>query len=211
MNKKKIVHEPEKMSVVEKRVVATLGNRIGRQNAIKMPDLAEIAGTNSRKLRYVINHLKFEHQIPILSWDHPIDGGYYLAADQSDQDECIHMFMSRIWTSLKNVAAIKKVSLIEAGELFAVELTEKSDDAAKIEFMRGLPEPPPGYSLITALATHAQSRPEKYQKDLHNLQNIFGAKFIERKKIKELAEVRKQLNELCAEFEEDNPGDQQEQ
>ena len=201
--KRKHLSNPEipEMSEKQKKIVAFLGNRIGRKNAIKMPDLAAIVQMKERQLRIAINDLKFNHRIPILSWDHPRFGGYYLAAEKADQAECLQMFMARIWTSLKNVATINGISLIEAGELFTLELTKKSEEKQKTEFMRGLPKPPRGYSLITSLLKHIQKEPEKYAKDLHQLQNAFGAKFIERKKLKELAEIREQLNGICSDLE----------
>lgn len=196
-------HDPEKLDDTERRIVAILGNHLGRYNAIRMKKLAEIVGINERTLRTQVNHLKFYHSIPIMSWDDFKDGGYYLSAEASDQATCIEMFMLRIWTSLRNVATLKKISMVEAGEFFNLELEKmiSGEDEQKKKFLQGLPKAPEGYTLLTALVRHAQDNPEKYHADLHVIQDVFGAKFIKRKKLAELKNIREQLNSICSEFE----------
>lgn len=198
------VHDPNVLDNTEKRIVGILGNHLGRFNAIRMKKLAEIVGIQERSIRNVINHLKFYHKIPIMSWDDCHQGGYYLPAEGSDTAVCIEMFLSRVWTSLRNVATLKKISMIEAGELVALELEKMStsEDEAKKKFMTGLPKPPQGYSLITALIKHAQDNPDKYHQDIHVIQNLFGAKFIQRKKLTELAEIQQKLNSIVSEVSE---------
>jgi len=198
------VHDPNVLEDTEKRIVGILGNHIGRFNAIRMKKLAEIVGIQERSVRNQVNHLKFYHKIPIMSWDDFREGGYYLPAEGADSAVCIEMFLSRVWTSLKNVATLKKISMIEAGELVALELEKMStsEDEAKKKFMTGLPKPPEGYSLITALVKHAKENPDKYQRDLHIIQNIFGAKFIQRKKLDELAKIQAKLNLIVSEVSE---------
>jgi len=198
------IHDQNILEDTEKRIVGILGNHIGRFNAVRMKKLAEIVGIQERSVRNLINHLKFYHKIPIMSWDDTRAGGYYLPAEGADSEVCIEMFLSRVWTSLKNVATLKKISMIEAGELVALELEKMStsEDEAKKKFMTGLPKPPEGYSLITALIKHAKENPDKYQHDLHIVQNIFGAKFIQRKKLSELAEIQQRLNTIVSEVSE---------
>ena len=111
----------------EARVLALLRVRRGRAQAIKVEDLATLVGaggsglgTGGRQVQDVVKRLREQHGVPICSAaGRP--AGYYMAATADELEACYREHRSKALSTLKAMAAIKRVGLAELLGQLALE------------------------------------------------------------------------------------------
>lgn len=199
----KEMKEEIELTIEERRVIEALKIRRGKAKAIKMKDLyREMTGenviyetiTSTRKLRHIINHLKWRHGIPIMS----CSTGYYMVREPEELAECCAFFRKRAMTELYNESVLKKISLAELmGQMVLdTEIFKHPILADKPEVKEQ--EIPARYTVITKLLDELQKDPKKYEDELEELREKYGALFVSRKRLKDIHETARRLVELTS-------------
>lgn len=83
--------------------------QIGKDNAIRLDDLKKRTGVSDRKVRLAIEDLRRQKWAILSTTKQP--SGYYLAQNQAEVDECLHMMRNYIIELCKTRRNIKLGSL----------------------------------------------------------------------------------------------------
>ena len=98
--------------ITPETVLAALQGRIGRASGLTAEELAHaITGTHGagdlRRLRTVVEQLRRDGHAVCATPRH----GYYLAANAADLDETCAFLLDRAMTTLRQIAAMKRVAM----------------------------------------------------------------------------------------------------
>jgi len=88
-------------------VMAALARHVGAQRGIRADELAQLLGTNERKLRDFISELRADG---VAVCGHP-STGYYIAATASELEDPCRFLRSRAMHSLVLEARLRKIPL----------------------------------------------------------------------------------------------------
>ncbi len=187
------------------RLLGILRSHPGKNNAISMIDLyeefsgevverdehhqpTENVATLSRAMRNLINELIFVHSIPIMS---STSAGYWIVTDKDELQQVYHELMSRGLSSLQKAAKLKQISLVDAVQQLALDLTD--DDSEMNTFiMRGNSKSKIKTELLGDVVLSKEAKlaaitkymkvmvdsPKEYAQEIHQLQKMFGPKLV---------------------------------
>lgn len=143
----------------ETRILKILDNHKGKDNAIAGYKLADLIDICDRRLRQIVNHLIFEHLIPIASSTRRKESGYFLIQTDKERHEFYWAFRHRGLTSLTKAARVEKQSLLET----SLQLTlDQYQDGKKV--------PGAGEALSKLLKLFSRN-PRFYAREIEALKN----------------------------------------
>lgn len=117
--------------ITPETVLAALEGRIGHANGMTACQLAHAitlrdSAADQRRLRQVVEHLRSQGHAVCAHPNH----GYFLAANAADLDKTCSFLLERATTTLRQIAAMKRVALPDLRGQLGLPLTGEDDEAA---------------------------------------------------------------------------------
>lgn len=214
-----------RLTSLESRFLGILWNRSGRENKITADELAgrmylldtsgfepadgayaDIAeGINpraialwQREVRYLQNHLLFEHRnAPVLSKAGP-GGGYWMAENEAEATEFYATFRRRALTGMVKASRGKKGAMVDMMTQLSFEFGAISDASgmpapARPEEQRPLPA-----FLADRLLERMLADPERFEGDLRRIGDKFGRVLFSTAQAARLKAMAAEIGELAA-------------
>lgn len=117
---------------LEAQVLRFLRVRRGRGQAVRVPDLASLAGISPRSVQDIVHRLRVQHGAPIASAaGRP--AGYYIPETPEEIEQFYHEQKSKALGTLAAAAAVKRMALPELLGQLALEVQTPTPS----------PQPPP--------------------------------------------------------------------
>jgi hypothetical protein len=100
------------------------------KNAVNISEIQERAKLSARTIKGAVRSLRINFHLPIASWKHSTDGGYYLIVDDADRAAWVKDVTDQVRAEVAvlRAAAGPKAGLELLGQL-QIELTADSEEA----------------------------------------------------------------------------------
>ncbi len=102
--------EQELCTPEEEAVLAELRQHRGREAAIPTPELAKRCGLTTRRAQHVMDHLVFDHSVPIGS-AMSAPAGNYLIVSGEDLDATVRLLTTRSLHGLARASRLRRTAL----------------------------------------------------------------------------------------------------
>jgi len=152
-----------------------------------------------REIRYLQNHMLFDHNIPVLSKAGP-DGGYWIAETKAEAEEFYGTFRKRGLTGVVKASRGKQSAMVDMVTQLSFEFDEMLDLAS------GRPASPaasPGQvaapiEVVDAFLKKMLKDPERFSEGLKMLGEKYGSVLMPRKRFDAMvAELNKKAQEIA--------------
>lgn len=186
------------------------GSHEGRDNAISAEWLAasykvklfSMEGIEhfKREVRYMQNHLLFDHNIPVLSMA-GIDGGYWIAASEQEAAEFYDAFRKRGLTGLVKASRGKQSAMVDMVTQLSFEFEDLVDktgaQTARIIPRGGVPAP---IEVVDAFLDKMTADPAKFADGLRKIGEKYGGVLLPKEKIVALRAGMEKVQEMVREL-----------
>ena len=149
-----------------------------------------------RDVRAMVNHLVIDHDQPILS-KAGCDGGYWIAANQTEVDMFYETFRRRAMTGLTKAARGKQAVLADMVKQLTFEFDElKAARPALAGKVRPQIHEPAPVVMVSTFLDKMTKEPEKYAMELKLLRDKFGKVLLPRDMFGEIQHLSQRLSGL---------------
>jgi hypothetical protein len=89
------------------KVYNILYEHVGKENSIKLADMAKVLNMNGRLLKSYVHSILHNYSVMIIG----DSNGYYLPANDEEIESCIRMMEGQAFSRLKRVSKLKKMKV----------------------------------------------------------------------------------------------------
>ena len=148
-----------------------------------------------RDVRELHNHLLFRHpNIPLLSRA-GLDGGYWMAENESEANAFFHTFRKRGMTGLYKASRGKKAILADIVRQLTFEFDDLNGEATE---HRGELDKSAPIEVVDALLEKMTRNPERFAGELRRLGEKFGSVLLPRTQVREMLDKAAELQKLVS-------------